>query len=120
MPQLVKQPSIIKSVGTKPKIIREIFGRINSNNSGISIAQMSSPKGWEEPGQKPEFDEYTIVINGQLVVQTEGEKNIIIEPGQGVFVEKGEWVRYSTPNAATEYIAICIPAFSSDTVNRDN
>ena len=120
MPKLIKEPKVIASVGTKPKIIKEFFGRFSGNISGVSIAQMHSPRGWEEPGQRPTFAEYTVVINGQLKVQTEDKKNIIVKSGQGVLIEKGEWVKYSTPNMDTNYVAVCIPAFSNKTVNRDS
>ena len=120
MPRLIKEPKIINSVGTMPKVIKEFFGRVSGNISGVSIAQMHSPRGWEEEGQRPAFDEYTVVISGQLIVQTEDKKNIILESGQGVLVEKGEWVKYSTPMMDTNYLAVCIPAFSNETVNRDS
>ena len=119
MPIKIDKSSIVKAAGTKEKIIREIFGRINTNFDHISIAHMSSPEGWEEPGQKPEFDEYTYVLSGRLNVETEAE-NFIIESGQAVQVNKGEWVRYSTPfPAGAEYIPVCLPAFSLDLVYRD-
>jgi quercetin dioxygenase-like cupin family protein len=120
MPKLIKEPKVINSVGTRTKIIKEFFGRVSGNICEISIAQMHSPQGWEEPGQRPEFAEYTVVINGQLKVQTKDKKNIIVESGQGVLVQKGEWVKYSTPNMDTNYLAVCIPAFSNETVNRDS
>ena len=114
----ISSPSIIKSVGNKPKVIEEYVGRVNSGTNTISIAKMSSPSGWKEPGQKPQFDEYTIVLRGILKVESRTE-TFFIKEGEAVIVNSGEWVRYSTPNEGAEYIAICLPAFSLDTVNRD-
>ena len=114
----VSSPSIIKSVGNKPKVIEEYVGRVNSGTNSISIAKMSSPPGWKEPGQKPQFDEYTIVLNGILKVESRTE-TVFVKEGEAVIVNSGEWIRYSTPNEGAEYIAICLPAFSLDTVNRD-
>ena len=114
----ISSPSIIKSVSNKPKVIEEYVGRVNSGTNSISIAKMSSPSGWKEPGQKPQFDEYTIVLRGTLKVESRTE-TLIIKEGEAVIVNSGEWVRYSTPNEGAEYIAICLPAFSLDTVNRD-
>ena len=114
----IGSPSIIKSVGNKPKVIEEYVGRVNSGTNSISIAKMSSPPGWKEPGQKPQFDEYTIVLRGTLKVESRTE-TLFIKEGETVIVNSGEWVQYSTPNEGAEYIAICLPAFSLDTVNRD-
>jgi len=114
----ISSPSIIKSVGNKPKVIEEYVGRVNSGTNSISIAKMSSPPGWKEPGQKPQFDEYTIVLRGVLKVESRTEA-LFIKEGEAVIVNSGEWVQYSTPNEGAEYIAICLPAFSLDTVNRD-
>ena len=114
----ISSPSIIESAGNKPKVIEEYVGRVNSGTNSISIAKMSSPSGWKEPGQKPQFDEYTIVLRGTLKVESRTE-TLIIKEGEAVIVNSGEWVRYSTPNEGAEYIAICLPAFSLDTVNRD-
>lgn len=115
----IKKPSIIKAAGTKEKIIEEFFGNVNSNNSEISIARMKSPEGWEEPGQKPEFDEYTVVLKGTLHVKTYSEKYTITE-GEAILISKNEWVQYSTPlPGGAEYIAVCLPAFSPDTVHRE-
>ena len=111
-------PSIIESAGNKPKVIEEYVGRVNSGTNSISIAKMSSPTGWKEPGQKPQFDEYTIVLRGTLKVESRTE-TLFIKEGEAVIVNSGEWIRYSTPNEGAEYIAICLPAFSLDTVNRD-
>jgi mannose-6-phosphate isomerase-like protein (cupin superfamily) len=119
MPTLIKSPSIIEAAGNKPKIIREYIGRINSSTQKISIARMTSPAGWGEPGQTPEFDEYTLVLNGTLKVETK-EKIFIVKEGQAIITYAGEWIKYSTPETdGAEYIAICLPAFSPETVHRD-
>ncbi len=119
MPTLLKSPTTIAAVGTKPKVIEEYVGRVNSKTGDLSIARMKSPSGWIEPGQTPEFDEYTIVLKGTLVVEYSGG-TMRIEENQAVMTYAGEWIRYSTPEAdGAEYIAVCIPAFSSDTVHRD-
>lgn len=115
----IEKPSVIEAAGNKPKIIQEFFGRVNSGSSDVSIAKMKSPGGWVEPGQKPEFDEYTVVLNGMLRVET--ENGILdIHAGEAVMTPRGEWIRYSTPGEeGAEYIAVCIPAFSPGTVHRD-
>ena len=119
MPTLITSPKIIEAAGNKPKIIREFIGRVNSSNENISIAKMTSPEGWEEPGQTPEFDEYTLVLKGMLRVQTK-ENVLEVNAGQAIITYAGEWIRYSTPNPeGAEYIAICLPAFSPETVHRD-
>jgi mannose-6-phosphate isomerase-like protein (cupin superfamily) len=119
MAQYIKSSSIIKAAGTKEKIIREIFGLVNSKTSEVSIAHMVSPEGWIEPGQCPEFNEYTIVLKGKLKIATLTEEFIVSE-GQGIMTGKDEWVRYSTPfEGGAEYIAVCLPAFSPDLVKRD-
>lgn len=118
MPRKIKAPSDIECVGTKPKLIREFIGRVNSKTEDVSIAKMNSPKGWEEPGQTPDFDEYTVVLKGCLNVETKNE-TFEINAGEAIITNKGEWIRYSTPNEDTEYIAVCLPAFSINTVNRD-
>ena len=114
----ISSPSIIESAGNKPKVIEEYVGRVNSGTNSISIAKMSSPTGWKEPGQKPQFDEYTLVLRGTLKVESRTE-TLFIKEGEAIIVNSGEWIRYSTPNEGAEYIAICLPAFSLDTVNRD-
>ncbi len=120
MAQLIYSPSIINAAGTKGKIIKEYFGHVNSKTAEVSIAHMKSPEGWIEPGQCPEFNEYTVVLNGTLKVTTKNEEFVITE-GQGIMTGKGEWVRYSTPfEGGAEYIAVCLPAFSPDIVRRDN
>jgi hypothetical protein len=119
MAQFIKSPSIIKAAGNKVKIIKEFFGLVNSKTSEVSIAHMKSPEGWVEPGQCPEFNEYTVVLKGKLKISTK-KKEFIIAEGQGIMTIKDEWVRYSTPfEGGAEYIAICLPAFSPDSVKRD-
>lgn len=120
MPILHSTPTVIEACGTKPKIIKEFIGCVNSKDTALSIAHMTSPSGWEEPGQRPEFDEYTIVLKGALHVATEDGTELVVNAGQAVTTPKGEWVRYSTPgDDGAEYIAVCLPAFSPDTVHRD-
>ena len=119
MPTLITSPKRISAAGVKPKVIEEFVGRVNSQTSDLSVAHMRSPSGWEEPGQTPEFDEYTIVLGGMLEV-THREGKIEVRPGQAVIAHRGEWVRYATPGPdGAEYIAVCLPAFSPDTVHRD-
>jgi mannose-6-phosphate isomerase-like protein (cupin superfamily) len=119
MPKIIKEPSIIKAAGNKEKIIREYFGAVNSGNKELSIAIMNSPGGWKEPGQKPEFDEYTVVIEGVLNIKTLND-NYEIHSGQAVLIKKNEWVQYSSPDAnGAKYISVCIPAFTPGTVHRD-
>ena len=115
MPKLIAGPTKIPVPGNK--IVSEYIGRVNSGDSGVSIAHMKSPAGWSEPGQKPEFDEFTIVLSGAMNVEHAGGV-MEVAAGQAVMAQKGEWVRYSTPKGA-EYVAICVPAFSPDTVHRD-
>ena len=118
MATLIEKPSIIEAAGNKPKIIREFVGRVSSKTEQASVARMSSPQGWVEPGQTPQFDEYTVVISGSLQVETKA-KTFRVQAGQAIITPKGEWVRYSTPDAPCEYVAVCVPAFSPDTVRRD-
>ncbi len=119
MPVKISSPSIITAAGNKPKKIEEFFGRVNSKTNSVSIARMTSPSGWVEPGQKPEFDEYTVVLKGTLKVKTEKE-TFEINAGEAIIAQKGEWIQYSTPGPeGAEYIAVCLPAFSPDTVHRD-
>jgi quercetin dioxygenase-like cupin family protein len=119
MPRLISQPSIIQAAGTKPKRIEEFAGRINSEHSSVSIARMTSPEGWLEPGQRPDFEEITVVLKGLLRVEHEGGV-LDVRDGQAVVAAPGEWIRYSTPEeGGAEYVAICLPAFSPDTVHRD-
>ena len=117
MPTLISQPTRIQAAGTKPKLIDEYIGRVNSKTASASVAHMRSPTGWEEPGQRPEFDEFTIVLKGTVRVKHE-TGSLDVSAGQAVITHKGEWIQYSTPEGA-EYIAVCIPAFSPDTVHRD-
>ncbi|HKW25413.1 MAG TPA: hypothetical protein VJN48_06485 [Terriglobales bacterium] len=117
MPTLISQPTRIQAAGTKPKLIDEYVGRVNSKTQALSVAHMRSPEGWSEPGQTPEFDEYTIVLLGMLRV-THKDGHIDVRAGQGVIAYQGEWVQYSTPEGA-EYIAVCLPAFSLETVHRE-
>jgi quercetin dioxygenase-like cupin family protein len=119
MPTKVAKPTQIPAAGTKPKIIREYVGRVNTQTTETSVARMTSPAGWVEPGQTPEFEEYTIVLKGMLRVEHRGGV-IDVREGEAVIAHRGEWVRYSTPEAeGAEYIAICLPAFSMESVHRD-
>ena len=119
MPVLITQPTEIKAVGNKPKIIREYIGRVNSKTDAASIAHMISPSGWEEPGQTPEFDEYTVVLKGTLRVG-HAQGFLDVKAGQAVIAKKGEWVKYSSPGPeGAQYIAVCLPAFSPSSVHRD-
>jgi mannose-6-phosphate isomerase-like protein (cupin superfamily) len=119
MAKLILSPSIIRAAGNKPKIIEEYIGRVNSNTDHLSIARMRSPEGWVEPGQTPEFDEYTVVLKGTLRVTT-GSNSFDVGEGKAVIAEKGEWVQYSTPfGGGAEYVSVCMPAFSPDMVHRD-
>jgi len=124
MPTLIPQPTRIEAAGNKPKLIDEYVGRVNSKTSATSIAHMRSPGGWVEPGQTPEFDEFTIVLKGMLRVEYKEEHKdgaLDVRAGQAVIAHAGEWIRYSTPEAGgAEYIAVCLPAFSMDTVHRDH
>lgn len=120
MPTLIPQPTRITAAGNKPKLIDEYIGRVNSQTSAASVAHMRSPQGWEEPGQKPEFDEFTIVLKGMLRVEHQGG-TLDVNAGQAVIAHSGEWIRYSTPmDGGAEYMAVCLPAFSMDTVHRDS
>jgi mannose-6-phosphate isomerase-like protein (cupin superfamily) len=119
MPIKINKPSIIEALGKPPKTIEEFVGRVNSKTEDVSIARMKSPCGWAEPGQTPEFDEYTIVLNGMLHVETR-QGVFDIHAGEAIITRKGEWVRYSTPTPeGAEYIAVCLPAFSPNTAHRD-
>lgn len=119
MPSLIAAPTQITAAGNKPKLIREYIGRVNSKTESVSIAHMTSPSGWVEPGQRPEFDEYTLVLRGSLRVEHE-QGTIDVQAGQAVIAHAGEWVRYSTPSPdGADYVAICLPAFSMESVHRD-
>jgi len=117
MPTLIEKASTIEAAGNKPKRISELIGRVNSGTESVSVARMSSPPGWVEPGQAPDFDEYTVVLGGSLRV-THRDGVVEVSPGQAIIAYAGEWIQYSTPEGA-EYIAICLPAFSPDLVHRD-
>jgi mannose-6-phosphate isomerase-like protein (cupin superfamily) len=119
LPTLISKPTTIKAAGNKPKVIEEFVGRVNTTDNAVSIAHMVSPSGWMEPGQTPEFDEYTVVLRGTLRVM-HNSGLLEVHAGQAVLVHRGEWVQYSSPGAeGAEYIAVCLPAFSPDTVHRD-
>ena len=119
MPTHIAQPTVIEAAGNKPKRIEEYVGRVNSKTAAVSVARMKSPSGWVEPGQTPDFDEYTVVLKGSLRV-TSKQGTIDVAAGQAVITHKGEWVQYSTPGPdGAEYVAICLPAFTPDTVHRD-
>ena len=120
MPTIIDRPTVIPCVGTKPKVIEEFAGRANSGHSQVSIARMVSPEGWAEPGQRPEFEEITVVLRGMVRVEHDGGV-IDVGAGQAVVASPGEWIRYSSPEPeGAEYIAVCLPAFSPDTVHRDS
>jgi mannose-6-phosphate isomerase-like protein (cupin superfamily) len=119
MPTLIEKPTVIQAAGNKPKRIEEFIGRVNSKTEPVSIARMTSPSGWVEPGQTPEFDEYTVVLRGALRVASK-QGTIDVNAGQAVITRRGEWVQYSTPGPdGAEYVAVCLPAFSPGTVHRD-
>jgi mannose-6-phosphate isomerase-like protein (cupin superfamily) len=119
MPTLIERPTVIQAAGNKPKRIEEYAGRVNSGHARVSVARMVSPEGWVEPGQRPAFEEITVVLRGRLRVDHEGG-SLDVAAGQAVVTHPGEWVRYSTPDpGGAEYVAICLPAFSPDTVHRD-
>ena len=119
MPRLIAAPAVVAAAGTKPKRIEEFAGRVNSGHAQVSVARMTSPTGWQEPGQRPDFEEITVVLRGMLRVEHEGG-TIEVEAGQAIVTAPGEWVRYSTPGPdGAEYVAVCLPAFSMDTVHRD-
>lgn len=120
MVKLIKAPTIIKAAGIGEKRIEEYIGSVNSETDKVSIARMKSPQGWIEPGQRPQFDEYTVVLKGTLKVTTKTEE-ILVNEEQAIITEKGEWIQYSTSfEGGAEYIAVCLPAFSPDSVNRDS
>ncbi len=120
MPRLIPAPTVIAAAGTKPKRIEEFAGRVNSGHGQVSVARMTSPSGWEEPGQRPEFEEITVVLRGMVRVEHEGGV-LDIRAGQAVVTAPGEWIRYSTPGPeGAEYVAVCLPAFSPETVHRDD
>lgn len=119
MAQLIDRPTIVNAAGNKPKRIEEFVGRVNTGTAGTSVARMTSPGGWQEPGQTPDFDEFTLVLRGTLRVET-ADRVLHVNAGQAVIAKAGEWVRYGTPaQEGAEYVAVCVPAFSPDTVHRD-
>ena len=119
MPRLIDAPTVIAAAGNKPKRIEEYAGRVNSGHGAVSVARMISPEGWVEPGQRPEFEEITVVLRGSLHVEHESGTTIV-RAGQAIVAAPGEWVRYSSPEpGGAEYVAVCLPAFSPDTVHRD-
>lgn len=119
MARHIRQPQILRAAGTPAKIIQEFVGRVNTGTPDVSIARMISPEGWGEPGQRPEFREFTVVLKGSLHVETESG-TLVVKAGQAVLTDAGEWIRYATPEpGGAEYIAVCLPAFSPDTVHRD-
>jgi len=120
MPRLIESPTVIAAAGNKPKRIEEFVGRVTTGTPSVSVARMTSPGGWQEPGQRPEFDEYTVVLRGMLRVEYEGG-SVDVRAGQAIITSAGEWVRYGTPETeGAEYIAVCLPAFAPDTVHRDD
>lgn len=118
MPTHIAHPTRVQAAGNLPKIIDEYVGLVNSKEQRVSVSHMRSPQGWQEPGQTPEFEEYTLVLNGKLRVEHNGG-SIDVAAGQAILAHPGEWIRYSTPYGPTEYISICMPAFSPNTVHRD-
>jgi mannose-6-phosphate isomerase-like protein (cupin superfamily) len=119
MPRLIERPAVVTAAGTPPKRIEEFAGRVNTGHAALSVARMTSPEGWHEPGQRPEFEEVTVVIRGMIRVEHEGGV-IDVREGQAIVTAPGEWIRYSTPElGGAEYIAVCLPAFSPATVHRD-
>ena len=120
MARLIEKPTIVQSAGNKPKRIEEFVGLVSSGTADVSVARMTSPSGWLEPGQTPQFDEFTLVLRGTLRVETHSG-TLEVQAGQAVVAPRGEWVRYSTPHAeGAEYVAVCVPAFSPETVRRDD
>lgn len=119
MAVFIQKPTVVPAAGTRPKSIEEFIGKVNSASSNVSIARMKSPEGWIEPGQRPEFDEYTVVLKGSVRVKLK-DREVDVAAGQAIVVNKGEWVQYSTPHSeGAEYISVCVPAFSPETVHRD-
>lgn len=120
MPTLIPSPTVVAAAGNKPKRIEEFAGRVNSGHAAVSVARMTSPEGWREPGQRPAFEEITVVLSGLLRVEHEAG-TIDVRAGQAVVAHPGEWVRYSTPEpGGAQYVAVCLPAFSPETVHRDS
>jgi quercetin dioxygenase-like cupin family protein len=120
VPRRIDAPTEVPAAGDPPKTIAEFVGRVNTGTSSVSVAVMQSPQGWVEPGQTPEFDEFTLVLEGELQVESADGDPVVVRAGQAVHTAPGEWVRYSTPAAATRYVAVCVPAFSPDAAHRDD
>jgi quercetin dioxygenase-like cupin family protein len=120
VPRLIETPTVVPAAGEPPKTIAEFVGRVNTGTSAVSVALMESPQGWQEPAQTPDFDEFTLVLDGELVVEHAGGEPLVVGAGQAVHTAPGEWVRYSTPTAATRYVAVCVPAFAPDAAHRDD
>jgi len=119
VPRLIEAPTEVPAAGRPAKTIAELVGRVNTGTSSVSVAVMESPRGWQEPGQTPDFDEFTLVLEGELRVEPADGEPVVVRAGQAVHAAPGEWVRYSTPTAATRYVAVCVPAFSPDAAHRD-
>jgi len=119
VPRLIDAPTEVPAAGDPPKTISEFVGRMNTGTSSVSVAVMESPQGWQEPGQTPEFDEFTLVLEGELHVELAEGDPLVVRAGQAVHAAPGEWVRYSTPTAATRYVAVCVPAFLPEAAHRD-
>jgi quercetin dioxygenase-like cupin family protein len=120
VPRRIDTPTEVPAGGDPPKTIAEFVGRVNTGTSSVSVAVMESPEGWQEPGQTPDFDEFTLVLEGELRVESSGGEPLVVTAGQALHAAAGEWVRYSTPTAATRYVAVCVPAFSPDAAHRDD
>jgi quercetin dioxygenase-like cupin family protein len=118
MPEFVDAPVVVEAAGNKPKKIEEYAGRVRTQQDNVSVARMRSPRGWREPAQRPEFQEITLVLQGVLHVEFEGGEQAV-SAGQAIITQPGEWVRYSTPDSEAEYVAVCLPAFSPETVHRE-
>ena len=120
VPTLISGPTVVEAAGNKPKLIREYIGRVNSETAHVSIAHMQSPSGWVEPGQKPDFDEYTLVLRGGVRLTSDNGQTLDVNQGQAVLVPRGEWVQYSTPgDEGADYLSVCLPAFAPELVHRD-
>jgi quercetin dioxygenase-like cupin family protein len=120
VPRIIESPTEVEAAGEPPKTIREYVGRVNTSTAAVSVALMESPVGWREPGQQPVFDEFTLVLEGELLVESAEAEPFVVRAGQAVHAAAGEWVRYSTPTAATRYVAVCLPAFSPAEAHRDD
>jgi mannose-6-phosphate isomerase-like protein (cupin superfamily) len=119
MPTLIRRPAIVRAAGNRPKKIEEFIGRVNSGHAGVSIARMTSPAGWIEPGQRPAFDEFTLVLRGRLRVESD-DGALEVRAGEALWAPAGEWIRYSTPGrGGAQYISVCVPAFSAAAARRD-